>query len=111
MSTSPQRTELTDFQKGEIIALRKLMSHREIGRRLDIPHHTISSFLTRFDLRQSIENLLRPGAPQKLSESDKRYIVHTAELNTRVPLAELQKQTNCNVSEQTLRRRLREAGI
>ena len=106
MSTSPQRTELTDFQKGEIIALRKLMSHREIGRRLDIPHRTVSSFLTRFDLRQSIENLLRPEASQKLSESDKCYIIHTAKLNTRIPLAELQKQMNCNVSEQILHRRL-----
>jgi transposase len=103
--------ELTDFQKGEILALKGLMSHQKIGVRLDIPRETITDFLKRVEIRDSIENIPRPGAPRKTSNSDDRYIVRTAECNTRIPLKELRADTISNVSEQTLRRRLRETGI
>ena len=105
------RKELTDFQKGEIVALIDLMSHRDIGIRLNIPHQTVTSFLKRLATRGSVENIHRPGAPRKTSNSDDRYIVRTAERNTRIPLTELRAETISNISEQTLRRRLREAGI
>ena len=42
---------------------------------------------------------------------DNHYIVCAAECNTRIPLAELRVETINNVSQQTLRRRLREARI
>ena len=87
------------------------MLHREIDRRLNISHHIVFSFLTRFDLRQSIENLLRPEASQKLSESDKCYIIHTAKLNTRIPLAELQANFQPSISHQTIQRHLQENDI
>ena len=103
--------ELTEFQKGEILALKDLMSHQKIGARLDIPRRTITNFLKRVEIRDSIENIQRPGAPRKTSKSDDHYIVHTAECNTRIPLKELRADTFSNISEQTLRRRLREAGI
>jgi transposase len=106
-----ERKQLTNFQKGRIVALKDLMSHRKIGIRLKIPHQTVSSFLERLATRGSIENLHRSGAPRKTSISDDRYIVRTAECNTRIPLAELRTETITNISEQTIRRRLREAGI
>ena len=79
--------ELTDFQKGEIVALRDSMSHREIGCQLGIPHHTVSNFLEHYDQRESADNLPHPGAPRKLSTADIRYLVRTAESETRVLLA------------------------
>jgi Transposase len=103
--------ELTDFQKGEILALKGLMSQQKISVRLDIPRTTIDSFITRAETRNSIENIPRPGAPRKTSKSDDHYIVRTAECNMRIPLKELRADTISNISEQTLRRRLRETGI
>jgi len=111
MPAERQRKRLTEFQKGEIVGLRRSMSQRAIGRELDIPHRTVSSFLQRFDIRHSMENLPFPGGPRKTSVSTDRYIVHTAESETRIPLAELHVETNSNVSERTLHRRLLEAGI
>jgi len=81
-----QRRELTDFQKGQIEGRRYTLSHAEIGRELNIPRWTVSSFLTRLDNRQTPTNLPRPGAPRKTSASDDRYIVHAAETNTHQPL-------------------------
>lgn len=111
MPTPRQCNRLTDFQKGEIDALRPYFSHREIGSELGIPRRTVSSFLQRSDERQSIENIPPPGRPRHTSISDDRYIARTAELETRVPLAELRRDVGLNVCEQTIRRRLKTAGI
>jgi Transposase/DDE superfamily endonuclease len=111
MPTPRQCNRLTDFQKGQIDALRPYFSHHEIASQLGIPRRTVSSFLKRLDERESIENIPPPGRPRKTSISDDRYIVHTAELETRVPLTELRQDVGLNLCEQTIRRRLREAGI
>ena len=104
--------ELIDFQKGEIVALRDSMSHREIGHQLGIPHHTVSSFLEHYDQRKSANNLPHPGVPRKLSTTDIRYLVHTAESETRVALAEIPVNTIfSNVSTRTIRQQLCEKGI
>ena len=107
----PERHELTDFQKGEIVGLRGLLPQTKIGCKLGIPQQTISSFLHRVNERDSIDNLQRPGRPRKTSALDDCYLVRTAESETHVPLKELRDQTNLDISEQTIRRRLREAGI
>ena len=48
MPEQPQRTELSEFQKGQIVALSDLYSHREIGRQLGISHSTVSVFSKRY---------------------------------------------------------------
>lgn len=106
-----RRKELTEFQKGEIVALRHFYSHREIGRQLNIPHSTVSAFLDRLDVRENHENLHHTGRPRKTTRSDDRYFIHSAESDTRQPLERLRIDSNIDVSEQTIRRRLREAGI
>jgi len=107
-----ERHELTEFQKGEIIEGAKFLSHSEIAHDLEIPRRTVSSFLSRSCQRKSVNNLPRAGAPRKLSPSDIRYLVRTAESKTRVPFAELSLNTAfTNVSTRTLRRRLKEEGI
>jgi len=77
-------SELTDVQKGAILALEPLYSHAKIGAQLDIPHTTITSFVNRTRERESIENLPRPGRPRKLSDADVRYLVHNAESEAHV---------------------------
>jgi transposase len=106
-----KESELTDAQKGAILALESLYSHAKIGAKLNIPRTTITSFLSRTRERGSIENLSRPGRPRRLSDTDVRYLVRNAESETRVPFKELKNLTNMEVSEQTMSRRLRDEGI
>jgi transposase len=107
----PKGSELTDAEKGEIIALEPYLSHAKIGAQLDRPRTTISDFLQRAHNRESIANRPRPGRPRKLSDADNRLLIRNAESETRVPFKELRNMTNLDVSEQTIRRRLHEAGI
>src|SRR5216117_2095866 len=90
---------LTAYQKGQIEGRRGSMSHGEMSRELGIPRPTISTFLKRLDDRESIENIHPPGRPRKTSTASDRYIVHTAESETRVPLAKLRHITNVPISE------------
>jgi len=103
--------ELSEFQKGEIVALSHLYPHREIGRQLDIPHSTVSAFLNRYADRENCDNLPHTGRPHKTTSSDNHYLVRSAESNTSQPLAQLRLDTNLGVSEQTNRQRLQEEGI
>jgi len=107
----PKEKELSDIQKAQIVALAPGFSHAEIGTQLNIQRPTITKFLQRFKSRDSIENLPRPGRPRKTSETRDRWIVRNAESETRVPLKKLKNILNIDLSEQTIRRRLREAGI
>ena len=112
MASEHERHELTDFQKGAIVEGCKFSTQAKVAHDLNLAPQTVSSFLSRYDQRKSADNLPRPGSPRKLTESDIRYLVRTAESETHVPLAEIAINTTfSNVSTQTLRRRLREVGI
>src|SRR4030095_9601331 len=107
----PKEHELTDFQKAEIVALEPQFSHAEIGEQLNIQRPTITKFLQRFKKRESIENLPRSGRPRKTSKTGDRWIIHNAESNTCIPFKQLKNILNIDISQQTIRRRLREASI
>ena len=111
MPEQPRRTELSEFQKGEIVALSGFYSDREIGRRLGISHSTVSAFLERYASRENHDNLHHTGRPRKTSSSGNRYLVRSAETDTSQPLTQLRLDTNLDISEQTIRRRLQENGI
>jgi len=112
MNPSDERHELTDFQKGEIVEGCKIYKQAEVSRELNIPRRTVSNFMSRYRQRKSPTNLQRHGAPRKLSTSDVRYLVRTAESDTKQPLAEISVNTTfANVSIRTIRRRLKEEGI
>src|SRR5579859_4831707 len=84
------RTELTAFQKGQIIEARGVgKSPTEIGEELNIPRTAVVSFLQRFQQRGSEENLPLTGRPRKISAQFDRYVTRTAESSTRIPFAEL----------------------
>ena len=111
MPEQPQRTELSEFQKGQIVALSAIYSAREIGRQLGISHSTVSAFLSRYADRENYDNFHHIGRPRKTASSGDRYIVRSAETNTSQPLTQLRLDTNLDISEQTIRRRLQENGI
>ena len=106
-----QRHELTDVQKGAILALRTLYSYAEIEAQLDIPHSTTFCFVKRAQKLESIDNIPRPGSPRKLSNTTIRYLVHNAESKTRLTFKELRNLSNIDASIQTMRCRLRDEGI
>ena len=111
MPQQPRRAELSEFQKGQIVALSDLYSHREIGLQLGIPHSTVSAFLSCYTDRENHENLHHIGRPRQTTSSDDHYLIRSAEGDTSQPLAQLRLNTNIGVSEQTVRCRLRETGI
>ena len=112
MASEHEHHELTDFQKGAIVEGCKFSTQAEVARDLSLAPQTVSSFLSRYEKRKSVDNLPRPGSPRKLTESDIRYLVRTAESETHVPLAEIAVNTTFSkVSTQTLCRRLREEEI
>ena len=108
MPKHPKGPELTEFQKGQIEGRPGSMSYADIGRELGIPQWTVSNFL---DMRQSQENLPRPGRPRKTSKTTDRYIIRRALSETSEPLRELRNTSNADVSIQTIRPRLCEEGI
>src|SRR5579859_2900561 len=56
-------SELTDVQKGAILALIPHYLYTRIEVQLGIPRSTISSFISCTQKHKSIENLPRPGRP------------------------------------------------
>jgi hypothetical protein len=111
MAPEHERHELTEFQKGQIVEGRKFSSPSKIAHDLNIPRQTIDSFLSRYDQRETPDNLPRPGRPQKLCASDVHYLVRTAESDTDVPLKEISVNAFPDVSTRTFHRRLLEEGI
>jgi transposase len=105
------REELTDYEKGQIEGRSHSETHTKIGKELDIPRRTVANFLQRLATRENKENLPRSGRPRKTSKSDDRYLAYEAEADTEQKQKELRDITNIAVSIQTIRRRLREAGI
>ena len=111
MSPEPHYRELTDIQKGEIIALSHHYKDTEIGNELNIPRTTVESFLKRFREWGSAENHSRPGRPRKTSITSDQYLTRAALKETKLPLQEFKSACNISVSIRTLQRRLQTDGI
>ena len=102
---------LMDIEKGEIIVLSKNISHAEIGKELHIPQTIISSFLQQLKNQHSPYNLPHPSRPRKPSATFDQWLIRTVLTETKMPFKELKSIANIPVSEQTIRRWLKEKGI
>ena len=102
---------LTNIEKKEIIVLSKNISHTEIDKELHIPRIIISSFLQRLKNQHSPYNLPHPSRPRKTSATFDQWLIRTALTETKMPFKELKSIANIPVSEQTIRRRLKEKDI
>ena len=103
-----QRKELTDLQKGEILALKgEKKSQRSIAKKLKIPRPTIQKFLQRFKKRDTHENLPRSGRPHVTTETQDQELCNAALNQPYVKHKKLRDLLNLAVSISTLRRRLR----
>jgi transposase len=106
-----QREELTDIQKAQIVALSHHYNPTQVGKELNIPRQTVSSFLQRYNQRNSFENLHRSGRPRKTSTTADRWLVRTALDESKLPLKELKSICNIPVSTRTIQRRLAEDNV
>ena len=103
-----QRKQLTDLQKGEILALNgENQSQRKIAKKLKIPRPTIEGFLRRFKSRGTHENLSRSGRPHVTTENQDRDLCNAAMSQPDIKHKRLRQLLNLNISIRTLRRRLR----
>ena len=106
--TPARRRELSDWDKGRIEGHIEAMTDAAISRELHIPCRTVSGFHQCLIRRGSAKNLPHPGRPRITSASQDRYIVRTAESDTRIPFTELHNITNMEASVSTVRLRLHE---
>ena len=108
----PRYQPLTPGQKAVILERRNQgFTLGQISGVTFLPKSTISSFLSRVKKHNSLDNTRPPGRPRKTSIQGDRLLVRKALAHTRVPLAELHVISNSNISESTIRRRLRESKI
>jgi len=111
MPLTLHRKQLTDFQKGEIVALSAAKNPSNIGHELNVPRKTVDNFLRRYQKRGSMENLPWPGRPRSTSVTGDRWLARVAMTETRLPLQELKSICNIPISTRTIQRRLKERDI
>ena len=106
---SSQWTELTSYQKAQILearALGKMLT--QIHVQLGIPRSMIATFLDQALRHKSIDNLPRSRRPRVTSVCQDHYMIRTAEANTRISFTKLHDITNIHVSIWTIQWQLQE---
>ena len=107
-----QRRELTDLQKGKIIALLEAgISYAEIARQTTIPEPTVRHFCNRYQERENHKNLPHPGGPRKSTEAEDRELSTVALANTHFKHIQIKELTGSTLSLRSIRRRLRKDSI
>lgn len=98
----PRGTELTDLEKGHIIAFNSCgISNREIGRRLSRSESVIRSFLKNQEFYGT--NKHNRGRKRKLTSRDIRRILQTAN-NSTASLKDIKETSTADVSRTTIHR-------
>ncbi|TGZ78641.1 Homeodomain-like protein, partial [Ascodesmis nigricans] len=105
-----RRTNLSEFEKGQIIALhRRGDSNRKIAEALGRSEASVRKFVSRYNQTGDIKPPSKAGRPQKLDERTKRLLVRKAKMNRRQQFRELRNEVCPEVSVRTVKRALREA--
>ena len=103
---------LTDFEKGQIVALReKNLSFYEIGHLLLRPKSTIQSFYNRSQKRGDAKNLPFTGRPKIIDPRTRRRLVRESKKARRQPLSELRNAIVPHASVKTVKRALASVNI
>lgn len=90
-------------------------THREIAKRLKIPRTSVTSILRRYREVGTNETKKRSGRPRCTSTSEDKHIIVMSKRNRRLPATaikeDLNKTRKCPLSVDTVKRRLRDAGL
>ena len=110
--SEPRRTELSDYEKGEINAISTIgLKVSQISRQINRPHSTITSYLQHEQERGTCKNQPRFGRPQVLDERSQRHLVRVVRTKRRLPLAEIGQNVAPKASVRTIWRVLAKANI
>jgi len=111
----PDRRELTDFERGEIVGLSKGgFSQRNIATILDFPKSTVGQVIKKYNEQGITTTASRSGRPKILTERDNRHLIKIAKENRNNTLEELTENFNTSmaisVSSRTVQRILHKEG-
>jgi len=111
----PQKTGyLTEFEKGQIVALRKKeISFSEIGELLHHPKSTVQTFRVhnRFQKRGDANTLPKPARPKIITTRTCRRLVRESKKARHQTLSELRNNVAPHASLDTLKRALASVNI
>ena len=111
----PRGTELSEFERGEIIGLKKAnFSYREIANILNRSKRAVENTINDYFNKNKTTAALRTGRPKKLSTRDERQLVKAVRKVPKTTANQLSKQLeelNIIASEKTVRRTLHTKNI
>ena len=88
----PKATQLSEFERGEIVGLKKAdFSYRDIARILNRSKTAVEKTINDYFSKNKTTAALRPGRPKKLSERDERQITKAVKKNTKTTACKLVK--------------------
>lgn len=108
---APPRTQLTEVDKGKVLAYIEDMSAEQVARKMGRDPTTIRRFIAKYKKTKKIENLPRSGRPQVLSDQKKIALVEEAMRKRRKPLHTIINNLEFNCGLSTAARVLHNAGI
>ena len=114
--TMPQRRHLSEQERGIAIGLiRQGLSLRNVGRQLVVSQSVIWRLSNRYQQTGNVRERARSGRPRILTPQQDRFVVLAARRERTATAnnirAQLRTAANVNVSEQTIRNRLRAANL
>lgn len=104
-------TQLTDEDKGKILAYIEDMNAEQVARKMRRDPTTIRRFLAKHKRTGKIENLPRSGRPEALNKQEKVALLKKATKERRKPLREIVDNLKLNCSLTTAGKTLHDAGI
>ena len=115
-ASMPPRRRLSTLDRGRALGwLQEGISGREVSRRLGVSHSVIQRLQERFQTTGSVQDRPRPGRPRVTTRrQDRLFLLSTLRERTttaRTLRSHLIQTSNVNISESTVRRRLREFGL
>jgi IS30 family transposase len=103
---------LTDFEKGQIVALReKNIAFSEIGQLLHRSQSTVKSFYNRYQKRGDGKNLPFTGRPKIIDTRTCRRLARESKKGRHQPLSELRNNVAPHASVKTVKRALASVNI
>ena len=111
----PKATQLSEFERGEIVGLKKAnFSYREIAQISNRFKSAVEKTVNDYVSKNKTTIALRPGRPKKLSDRDERQLMRVVKENTKTTacqLVESLEKINIIASEKTIRQTLHSKNV
>lgn len=105
------KTKLNNFQKGQIVAYADCgLSGRQIGKKIGRAQSTVAKFLQDYNSSSNYERRIGSGRKRKTTNTDDQNILSVAIKTRTISAKQIKRDLNMNISPQTIRNRLHEAG-